>query len=202
MAISHQASQLTRRHILAGSSALAFGGALGGLPGTTFGRHLDEPSEAAWRQLADQLSGPVLRSGNFDLSRFAKPYNLRYAADLPDGIALCRSAEDVASAITWCRQHSFPLIVQSGGHCYAGYSMRRHGLMINLLLMREAHYSNGTVRIGGGARNQTLYTLLEQNNLATTHGRCPTVGAAGFLLGGGIGFNMRAYGAACDQLVA
>src|SRR5262249_32043248 len=35
---------------------------------------------------------------------------------------------------------------------------------------------------------------------AITHGRCPTVGAAGFLLGGGIGFNMRAHGLACDQL--
>ena len=127
---------------------------------------------------------------------------MRYASDLPDGVALCRNAEDVASAITWCRENSVPLVVQSGGHSYAGFSMRRGGLLLNLLLMREAHHSNGTVRIGGGARNQTLYALLEQNNLAITHGRCPSVGAAGFLLGGGIGFNMRAHGVACDGLIA
>jgi FAD/FMN-containing dehydrogenase len=51
-------------------------------------------------------------------------------------------------------------------------------------------------------RNQDLYALLEPINLAITHGRCPNVGAAGFLLGGGIGFNMRAHGLACDQLTA
>src|SRR5262249_39613431 len=55
--------------------------------------------------------------------------------------------------------------------------------------------------VAGGMRNQDLYGLLEQSNSAITHGRCPTVGAAGFLLGGGIGFNMRGHGLACDQLV-
>jgi FAD/FMN-containing dehydrogenase len=69
-------------------------------------------------------------------------------------------------------------------------------------LMREANYSNGTVRIGGGTRNREFYALLRRHDLASTHGRCPSVGAAGFLLGGGIGFNMRAYGAGCDQVVA
>lgn len=195
--------QLTRRHILTGSAASAIGGALNGaLPKIALARQPSQPSEAAWRHLAAKLSGPVLRSNGFDLRKFASPYNLRYASDLPNAVALCRYAEDVAFAITWCRENDVPLVVQSGGHCYAGFSMRRGGLLINLLLMREAHYSNGTVRIGGGARNQTLYDLLGQNNLAITHGRCPSVGAAGFLLGGGIGFNMRAHGAACDGLVA
>jgi FAD/FMN-containing dehydrogenase len=204
MAIAPKPAPLSRRHFLVGTSASAIAGGLGhGLPDAAFGQELtSQPSEAAWRRLADKVSGPVLRSSNFDLGKFARPYNLRYAADLPDGIALCRSAEDVASAVNWCREHRFPLIVQAGGHSYAGYSMRKHGLMINLLLMREARYSNGSVRIGGGVRNHALYTLLEQHDLATTHGRCATVGAAGFLLGGGIGFNMRAHGAACDGLTA
>ena len=194
---------VSRRSFLKGSSTLAATGLLNSLaPRTSFARQAGQPSEAAWRHLADTLSGPLLRSNNFDLRKFIKPYNLRYAAELPDAAALCRTAEDVASAIGWCRQNSFPFVVQSGGHSYAGFSMRRHGLTINLMLMREAVYSNGTVKIGGGVRNQALYALLAERNLATTHGRCPTVGASGFLLGGGIGFNMRAYGIASDQLVA
>lgn len=203
MDILHKPHPLSRRHFLTASAAVAASGALSALPPKiAFARAPNQPSEAAWRHLADKLSGPLLRSGNFDLGKFARPYNLRYAAELPDAIALCRTAEDVASAIVWCRENNVPLVVQSGGHSYAGFSMRRHGLMINLILMREAVYSNGTVRIGGGVRNDALYALLAQRNLATTHGRCPSVGASGFLLGGGIGFNMRAYGAACDQLVA
>jgi FAD/FMN-containing dehydrogenase len=197
---THRSNQLSRRHFILGSSALAFAGAL--TPRAVFGRPAPAPSEAAWRKLKDTLSGPLLRSGSFDLGKLARPYNLRYAADLPDGVALCRSTEDVVAAVDWCRENGVAPVVQSGGHSYAGYSMRKGGLMINLLLMRDAQSSNGMVRIDGGARNQALYTVLEQNGLAVTHGRCGSVGAAGFLLGGGIGFNMRAHGLACDQLVA
>src|SRR5579863_5699321 len=193
---------VSRRSFLTASSALAATGLLDGpAPRIAFARQAGQPSEAAWRHLADKLSGPLLRSNSFNLSKFIKPYNLRYAAELPDAAALCRTAEDVASAIAWCRENSFPFVIQSGGHSYAGFSMRRHGLTINLMLMREAVYSNGTVKIGGGVRNQALYALLAQHNLATTHGRCSSVGASGFLLGGGIGFNMRAYGIASDQMV-
>ena len=204
MAASLEHGALSRRRFLVGSSALAVGASLGGRsfvrPALAQAR---EPSDAAWRHLADKLSGPVLRAQDFDLAQIARPYNLRYVNNLPDGIALCRSAEDVAAAITWCRENNdFPLIVQSAGHSYAGFSMRNGGLMINLLLMRGSSLGDGTVTVAGGMRNQDLYGLLEQKGLAITHGRCPTVGAAGFLLGGGIGFNMRAHGPACDQLAA
>ncbi len=199
-----QRASLSRRRFLVGSSALAVGAGLAGLslvrPALAQAR---QPSDAAWRHLADKLSGPVLRADSFDLAQIARPNNLRYVGNLPDGIALCRSAEDVATAIGWCRENNnFPLIVQSAGHSYAGFSMRKGGLMINLLLMRASSMGDGTVTVAGGMRNQDLYGLLEPKNLAITHGRCPTVGAAGFLLGGGIGFNMRAHGLACDQLTA
>jgi hypothetical protein len=199
-----QRAAVSRRGFLVGSSALALGLGAGrrSIEPARAETVVRQPSEAAWRQLADKLSGPVLRAGSFDLSKIASPYNLRYAGDLPDGIALCRNAKDVAAAVIWCRENGFPLIVQSGGHSYAGYSMRKGGLMIHLSLMRSARIESGRATIGGGVRNQELYTLLAQNGAAITHGRCPTVGAAGFLLGGGIGFNMRAHGAGCDHLAA
>jgi FAD/FMN-containing dehydrogenase len=205
MGNSSPPARLGRRRVLAGIAAIAAGGVLArvSLPAPAFGRTVVRgPSEAAWRHLADQLSGPLLRSTRFNLSKIARPYNLRYAADLPSAIALCRSAEDVAAAILWCRDNQIPLVVQGGGHSYGGYSMRRGGLMINLLLMREARFSNGTVTVGGGVRNHALYALLEQHDIAIPHGRCPSVGIGGFLLGGGIGFNMRRHGLACDQLLA
>ena len=202
MAVALSHDTISRRRFLVGSSALAAGAALAPLAMPAWAQQAARPpSDAAWRQLADKLSGPVLRASNFNLAQIARPYNLRYAADLPDGIALCRTPEDVAVAITWCNENRFPLVVQSAGHSYAGFSMRKGGLMINLQLMRSAEIGRDTVTVAGGMRNQDLYGLLEQNNAAITHGRCPTVGAAGFVLGGGIGFNMRAHGLACDQLV-
>jgi FAD/FMN-containing dehydrogenase len=200
MAITLRHDAISRRGFLAGASALAAGATV--IPWTGSARaQARQPSAAAWRQLADRISGPLLRAESFNLAQIARPYNLRYAADLPDAIALCRTPEDVAYAITWCNENRFPLVVQAAGHSYAGFSMRTGGLMINLLLMRSAKLAGDRVTVAGGMRNQDLYALLEQNNSAITHGRCPTVGAAGFVLGGGIGFNMRSHGLACDQLV-
>jgi FAD/FMN-containing dehydrogenase len=203
MAITLRHDTISRRGFLAGTSALAVGAGVATVtPWAGAARaQARQPSEAAWRQLADKISGPLLRAASFNLAQIARPYNLRYAADLPDAIALCRTPEDVAAAITWCNENRFPLVVQAAGHSYAGFSMRNGGLMINLLLMRSAKIAVDRVTVAGGMRNQDLYGLLEQSNSAITHGRCPTVGAAGFLLGGGIGFNMRSHGLACDQLV-
>lgn len=202
MGITLRHDAISRRGFLVGSSALAVATATTATPWAGTARaQARQPSDAAWRQLADKISGPLLRAASFNLAQIARPYNLRYAADLPDAIALCRTPEDVATAITWCNENRFPLVVQAAGHSYAGFSMRSGGLMVNLLLMRSARIAGDRVTVAGGMRNQDLYSLLEQNDSAITHGRCPTVGAAGFLLGGGIGFNMRSHGLACDQLV-
>jgi FAD/FMN-containing dehydrogenase len=153
--------------------------------------------------LARKLSGPLLRPRDPGFAAIALPNNLRYAKVLPGGIARCRSAEDVAESILWCRRYGVPLIARSGGHSYAGYSTTT-GLMIDLSLINQIQFDSttGVVTVGGGARNGDIYTALPPLNVAITHGRCPTVGVAGFLLGGGIGFNMRAHGLGSDQMVA
>ncbi|MCG6875952.1 MAG: FAD-binding oxidoreductase [Betaproteobacteria bacterium] len=206
MAPVPQRTHLGRRRFLAGSAALALTGCRFGFPeevASSGQEAFAPPGESAWRHLAANLSGPLLRPHDFDFAKFNAPYNLRYARTRPHGIALCATSKDVATAILWCRELRVPFAARSGGHSYAGYSTTR-GLLIDLSMMRSAHFdpSTGGVRIGGGARNQDLYDTLERANAAITHGRCPSVGAAGFLLGGGIGFNMREHGLACDQLVA
>src|SRR5262249_15068484 len=86
---------------------------------------------------------------------------------------------------------------------YAGYSTTP-GLMIDLGGLRGVDFDPATrvATVGGGVINSTLYAALQRNGVTITHGRCPRVGVGGFFLGGGIGFNMRAHGLACDQLKA
>jgi hypothetical protein len=159
-------------------------------------------SAQAWKELARRISGPVLRPGDAGYLAVALPNNLRYASRLPAGIARCQTMEDVAQSILWARQHDIHLITRSGGHSYAGYSTTK-GLMIDVSLMNQALYdpSTGIVTIAGGIRNSALYAALQQADAAITNGRCPTVGGAAFVLGGGIGFNMRRFGLACDSMV-
>jgi len=76
--------------------------------------------------------------------------------------------------------------------------------MIDMTLINQAHFapSSSIITIGGGIRNFDLYSALQAANATITHGRCTGVGGAGFLLGGGIGFNMRRYGLGCDQILS
>jgi FAD/FMN-containing dehydrogenase len=156
-----------------------------------------------WTLLARSISGPVLRPGDPGFEELALPFNLREACVTPAGIARCRTAHDVSAAIRWARRYRYPLVARSGGHSAADYSVTT-GLMIDTKLMDSATFDSkaGVVTIGGGVLNGGVYEALEENNVTITHGRCPHVGAAGFLLGGGIGFNIRRLGVGIDALVA
>ncbi|HTW04421.1 MAG TPA: FAD-binding oxidoreductase [Streptosporangiaceae bacterium] len=156
-----------------------------------------------WEILARSISGPVLRPGDPGFEELALPFNLREAYVTPAGIARCRTARDVSKAIRWARRYRYPLVARSGGHSAADYSVTT-GLMIDTKLMDSATFDSrtGIVTIGGGVLNSGVYEALEENNVTITHGRCPQVGAAGFLLGGGIGFNIRRLGVGIDALVA
>ena len=159
--------------------------------------------DSAWRELSRRLRGALLRPADALFPAVARPNNLRYSGVLPRGIAQCLDAEDMGMALAWCHRFGVELAIRAGGHSYAGYSTTR-GLLIDVSPMKAAQYDqdSGVIRVGGGCSNADVYAALKKANRTITHGRCPTVGAAAFLLGGGIGFNMRQYGMACDHLVA
>ncbi|WP_042690961.1 FAD-binding oxidoreductase, partial [Azospirillum sp. B506] len=133
-----------------------------------------------------------------------RPNNLRYGATLPAGIARCGTPQDVQACITWVKEQAMPFAVRSGGHNYAGFSTTP-GLLIDMSPMAGAEPvagSDGLVKVLGGTLNSLVYKQMERLGRTITHGRCDSVGAAGFLLGGGIGFNMRKFGMASDLLKA
>jgi hypothetical protein len=197
---------LNRRRFLLGSSALGI--AAGLAPNHVFDLAYAQgtaPVAPDWEKLADNLVGPLLRRKDSPFVRFVAPYNLAYNKQTlwANGIALCASPADVVTAINWARDSGVPLVARSGGHSYAGYSMTS-GLLIDLTTMRGASWDpiQKTVTATGGVRNSDVTAMLRSVNRAITHGRCPTVGTAGFLLGGGIGFNMRLHGVGIDYLRA
>ena len=194
---------LSRRGFLAASSATALALPVSAKPVLRRAPALRTPSRAAWEALAEKMTGPVVRPWDPDYFKLALPDNLRYALNFPQGIARCMTDDDVATAIAWSRENNIPLITRSGGHSYAGYSTTT-GLMIDMKLMQRIDFdpATGIVTVAGGAINNHIYEKLADANVTITHARCPSVGAAAFLLGGGIGFNMREYGLACDQVTA
>ena len=156
---------------------------------------------SALKDLASAVKGGVLLPDDPFFGDIARPNNLRFST-LPTAIARCASDQDVQACVAWVRKHNFRFAVRSGGHNYAGFSTTP-GLLIDMTQMNAVAPqpgSDGLVKVGGGVINSMVYKALERMNRTITHGRCDTVGAAGFLLGGGIGFNMRLLGMGSDLL--
>ena len=193
---------VTRRHFLRLSGAAAAASFIA--PSHGYARPL-AISDAAWKDLSAKVSGGVLRPGDPGFAALARPQNLRYEGIAPAGIARPRDAAETIAAVAWARATGTPMVLRSGGHSYAGCSTLT-GLVIHTGRMRDVRrLGDGIVEVAGGALNGDLYRALEGakaeiggDGLTATHGRCMSVGASGYLLGGGIGFAMRDRGLACD----
>lgn len=155
-----------------------------------------------WQILSNQLNGAVLLPGAPGFDPFTIPYALQYGKTIPQAVVRCMSEKDVVTTVKWARQNGIAITTRSGGHSYAGYSSTNELLLdVSGMTNITLNSSTGLATLDGGVRNKHVYAALREPSIAITHGRCKAVGVGGLVLGGGIGFNMRAQGLTCDQLV-
>ena len=121
----------------------------------------------------------------------------------PTAVIVVASAEDVGRVIAYARANNVAFAVRSGGHAYAGWSTGT-GLVIDTrgLAGVGALAADGTAAIGAGTQLIDVYSTFAAQGVAVSGGSCATVGFSGLALGGGHGFTSRAYGLACDAVVA
>ncbi|GAA2313922.1 FAD-binding oxidoreductase [Streptomyces violaceusniger] len=181
-------------------------------------------SRRDWELLAQALSSrsTLYRPGDPGYPPLALPFNHRYAGIRPAGIVACGTTRDVRTAVRWARTVGLPAVPRSGlGHNYAGYSATT-GLLLNMARMKSIEstpapgprsrtrtygrikvvHDAGTVTVGAGVTNADLHPMLEDHGMFVPTGRCPTVGVAGLVLGGGIGFSDKMFGLTCDRLLS
>jgi FAD/FMN-containing dehydrogenase len=114
------------------------------------------------------------------------------------------TAERVATAIRFARDHDLEIVVRSGGHSATGLRGADGCFVVDLSEMRGVEVDPGTrtARSNGGS------LLGELDSAAQAHGLvCPTgvvghTGLAGLTLGGGIGRLQRNFGLSIDNLTA
>jgi FAD/FMN-containing dehydrogenase len=121
----------------------------------------------------------------------------------PKLIARCTGTADVLAAIRYARDHDLEIAVRGGGHNVAGTAVCDDGVVIDLSAMR-AVWVNGYGRaaaVQAGALWGDVDHETQAYGLATTGGIVSHTGVAGLTLGGGIGFLMRRFGLAVDNLL-
>jgi hypothetical protein len=158
---------------------------------------------AAIRKLASQIAGQVITPEAPDYEQSRLVGNRAYDRH-PALIVRCADASDVTRALDFGQSQSLPLAVRGGGHSAAGFGVCDGGLVIDLSGMKrvEVDTDRRVARAEAGSLVRDVDQATQHFGLATTLGTCPTVGIAGLTLGGGLGFLMSKYGAACDNVLS
>jgi FAD/FMN-containing dehydrogenase len=119
-------------------------------------------------------------------------------------IALPTTADEVATAVRFAREHDLEIQVKSGGHSAAGFRGADGGLVIDLSSMRgvETDPRTRTARANGGAFLGELDIAAQAHGLVCPVGVVGHTGVAGLTLGGGVGRLQRKFGLTIDNLAA
>jgi FAD/FMN-containing dehydrogenase len=122
----------------------------------------------------------------------------------PAVIARPSSAEEVATAVRFAREHDLEIAVRSGGHSAAGLAGANGGLLVDMSGMQGvvADPTTRIARANGGALLGELDVAAQAHGLVCPVGVVGHTGVAGLTLGGGVGRLQRHFGLTIDNLLA
>lgn len=147
--------------------------------------------------LRGAVSGVVLAPSDPDFAGEVAGYNL--AVQLrPEVVVGAASVGDVVAAVRFANEHGMPVRVQSTGH--GAHSAITDGVLITTKRMDSVEVDAETrlATIGAGARWAAVIAAADPFGLAPITGSSTSVGAIGYLLGGGLGPLARSHGFSSD----
>ena len=156
---------------------------------------------SALETLRREFGGPIIEPGGVDYESARRTI---LAAGSPAYVLRPESIGDVQAAVRFAANTELALSVRGGGHSFAGFGTNDGGVVIDLSKFQSVEVidtDRHLVRIGGGATWGQVVAAMAPHGLAVSSGDTRSVGVGGLTLTGGIGWKVRKYGLALDNLV-
>lgn len=159
-----------------------------------------------WDVLRKAIKGTVIIKTDpaFADARAAMVWNEIKPDRSPQVIVTVKNDNDVVEAINFARKNNLKVAVHGGGHTWCGLAIRNGGMTIDLSQFNESTVdkANLTASIQPAITNRELARRLGKYDLAFPIGHCPTVKASGYLLSGGMSWNLSEWGPGCLSVLA
>ncbi len=195
------AREIPRQTFLRGAAgALAAGAVFGSVRATA------DPNTSGWDGLSAAIGGQVLRPESGAQFATAKQvFNTNHNGSTPAAVVTVTSAADVQKAMAFAAANNLKVAPRSGGHSYVGASTANGTMVLDLRqLPGEINYdaATGQVTVTPATSLYAMHQALAAAGRGIPTGICPTVGAAGHALGGGLGAQSRHAGLMSDALTS
>jgi FAD/FMN-containing dehydrogenase len=154
----------------------------------------------------ESFTGRLVERGraDYEAARTGRVFNGRRPSRFPAAVLLAETEDDVVHGVRLARARGLQVSVRSGGHSWAAWGVRDDALLIDLGGLRDISYdpATGIAAVRPAVRGGTeLAPYLAARGRAFPGGHCESVGLGGYLLQGGQGWNSRAWGWACENVV-
>ena len=113
------------------------------------------------------------------------------------------SAADVQKAMAFAAANNLKVAPRGGGHSYVGASTANGAMVLDLRQLPGESITTprtGQVTVTPATSLYAMHQVLAAAGRGIPTGTCPSVGAAGHALGGGLGAHSRHAGLMCDAL--
>jgi FAD/FMN-containing dehydrogenase len=152
--------------------------------------------------LADKLHGGVTGPEDSDYDEVRALYNAMIDKR-PALIARCADTDDVVAAVNFGRDQGLDIAIRCGGHNGPGLGSVDDGLVIDMSGLKSITVDpdSKTAVMGGGCLVGDVDAATHEHGLAAPAGIISTTGAAGLMLGGGMGHLSRKCGLSIDNIL-
>jgi FAD/FMN-containing dehydrogenase len=158
----------------------------------------------AFTDFPSSFKGVAVRPGDDGYAEARRIPNARHDHKQPALIVRCTDAEDILTAVNYAAEKDVAIAIRSGGHAIDGHAMPDGAFVIDTSPMKgiTVDPQTGITRIEAGVLLGEMDAATQKHGLVVPAGTVSATGAAGLILGGGMGYLTRRFGMTVDNLIS